>query len=95
MIIDGQRADAANGATMEVRNPATGELVDTAPWADAEDTRRAIDAAARAFETWSKAAPHTRSTTLMRASARVREQLEEVAALLTREQGKPLRDARI
>jgi succinate-semialdehyde dehydrogenase/glutarate-semialdehyde dehydrogenase len=95
MIINGQSAHAASGATMEVRNPATREVVDTVPRADAEDTRRAIGAAVAAFPGWSTHEPHKRSQVLMRAAARVREHLDEVAEILTREQGKPLRDARI
>src|SRR5215470_5107348 len=95
MIVNGQRVDSASGATMEVRNPATGEVVDTVPRADADDTRRAIDAAAAAFATWSKTLPHKRAQVLMAASARVREKLDDVARLLTAEQGKPIRDSNI
>src|ERR687885_1189891 len=95
MMINGKPTDAASGATMEVRNPATGEVVDRVPKAGAEDTRRAIEAAKAAFPAWSKLPPQQRAQTLMRASARVREHLDEVAQLLTSEQGKPIRDARI
>ncbi len=95
MLIDGERVDAASGATTEIHNPATGAVVDTVPRADAADTRRAIDAAARAFTGWSKATPHKRAHVLMQASACVRANLEEVAGLLTAEQGKPIRDSRI
>jgi succinate-semialdehyde dehydrogenase/glutarate-semialdehyde dehydrogenase len=95
MFIDGTATDAASGATTEVRNPATGQVVDRVPQADAEDTRRAIEASAAAFPAWAKLAPQKRAQTLMRAAACVREHLDEVAALLTSEQGKPIRDARI
>src|SRR5215470_1751734 len=95
MIVNGQRVDSASGATMEVRNPATGEVVDRVPKADAEDTRRAIQAAADAFATWSKTLPHKRAHLLMQASANVRAHLDEVAQLLTAEQGKPIRDSKI
>jgi succinate-semialdehyde dehydrogenase/glutarate-semialdehyde dehydrogenase len=95
MLVNGERVDAASGATTEVRNPATGEVVDTVPKADAADTRRAIDAAAAAFASWSKLAPHKRAHLLMQATARVRDNIEEVAQLLTAEQGKPIRDSRI
>jgi succinate-semialdehyde dehydrogenase / glutarate-semialdehyde dehydrogenase len=53
MFINGEHVDAASGATMEVRNPATGELVDSVPRADADDTHRAIEAASLAFPGWS------------------------------------------
>jgi succinate-semialdehyde dehydrogenase/glutarate-semialdehyde dehydrogenase len=95
MFINGEQVGAASGATMEVRNPATGAVVDSVPRADAEDTRRAIAAAEAAFLTWSKLAPHKRAHILMQAAACVRERLEDVARLLTSEQGKPIRDARI
>src|SRR5215813_2239928 len=75
MVINGARVGAASGATMEVCNPATGEVVDTVPKADADDTRRAIEAAAAAFPEWSKTPPHKRAQILMRAAARVREEL--------------------
>ena len=95
MIINGEHVDAASGLTMEVRNPATGEVVDTVPKADASDTRRAIDAAAAAFPAWSKLAPSKRAHLLEQASACVRSKLGDVAALLTSEQGKPIRDSKI
>jgi acyl-CoA reductase-like NAD-dependent aldehyde dehydrogenase len=95
MIVNGQRVEAASGATMEVRNPATGEVVDTVPRADAADTRVAIDAAVAAFATWSKMAPAARAHVLEQAAACVREHMAEVAELLTREQGKPIRDSKI
>src|SRR5437870_1695177 len=95
MLINGEHVAAASGATMEVRNPATGEVVDSVPKADATDARKAIEAAAGAFPSWSKLAPHKRSHILMQATARVRANLEDVAALLTAEQGKPIRDSRI
>jgi acyl-CoA reductase-like NAD-dependent aldehyde dehydrogenase len=95
MLINGERVGAASGATTDVRNPATGEVVDTVPKADVDDTRRAIRAAADAFPSWSKLAPSRRAHLLMKATAHVREQLDEVASLLTSEQGKPIRDSRI
>jgi acyl-CoA reductase-like NAD-dependent aldehyde dehydrogenase len=95
MIVNGERVNAASSATMEVRNPATGEVVDTVPKADATDTRRAIDAAAAAFPGWSKTVAHKRTHILMQAAACVREHLDDVARLLTSEQGKPIRDSRI
>ena len=95
MLINGEQARAASGATMDVRDPATGEVVDSVPRADAEDTRRAIAAAEAAFPAWSAMPPHARAQVLTRAALRVRDHLDEVAELLTREQGKPLRDSKI
>ncbi len=95
MIINGEHVDAASGATMEVRNPADGQVVDTVPRANVEDTRRAIDAAAAAFPGWSKLAPGKRADILFEAAHCVKEHLDDVAQLLTSEQGKPIRDSRI
>jgi succinate-semialdehyde dehydrogenase/glutarate-semialdehyde dehydrogenase len=95
MFINGERVSAASGATTEVRNPATCEVVDSVPKGDAADTRRAIDAAAAAFPAWSKTPSSKRAQILMRAVAHVREHLDEVAQLLTSEQGKPIRDSKI
>src|SRR5258708_24535384 len=95
MFINGERVSAASGATTEVRNPATREVVDTVPKGDATDTRRAIDAAAAAFPAWSKTPSNKRAQILVRAVAHVREHLDEVAQLLTSEQGKPIRDSPI
>ena len=47
--------DAEGGRTTEIRNPATGEVVDTVPRCSAKDTQKAIDAAAAAFPAWSAA----------------------------------------
>ena len=95
MMVNGEPTEAAKGTTIQVRNPATGEVVDTVPKADAEDTRRAIEAAAAAFKSWSTLPPHKRSHILMEATRNVRAHLDEVAALLTAEQGKPIRDSKI
>jgi acyl-CoA reductase-like NAD-dependent aldehyde dehydrogenase len=95
MFVNGEGVDAASGATTPVRNPATGEVIDSVPTADAADTRRAIDAAAAAFAAWSKTPAQARAHILMQASAHVRAHLDEVAQLLTSEQGKPIRDSRI
>jgi succinate-semialdehyde dehydrogenase/glutarate-semialdehyde dehydrogenase len=95
MFVNGERVAAGSGATTDIRNPATGEVVGTVPRADAADTRRAIEAAAVAFAAWSKTAPTRRAQVLMEAAAHARAHLGDVAMLLTREQGKPVRDSRI
>ncbi len=95
MVIDGKPATARSGATIEIHDPATGELVDTVPQAGIEDTRQAVEAADKAFPAWSQMVPHKRSQILSKGAALVRQHLDEVATLLTREQGKPIRDSRI
>src|SRR5437868_8701465 len=91
MFINGEHVGAASGATMDVRNPATGEIVETVPRADASDTRLAIEAAAAAFPGWSKLAPSKRADILLHAAECVKQNLDSVAQLLTSEQGKPIR----
>src|SRR5438552_2733962 len=95
MVIDGKPATARSGATVEIRDPATGELVDKVPQAGVEETRQAVDAAHKAFRAWADMLPHQRFQILMKGAALARQHLDEVASLLTREQGKPLRDSKI
>jgi succinate-semialdehyde dehydrogenase/glutarate-semialdehyde dehydrogenase len=95
MVIDGKPASAKSGATVEIHDPATGELVDRVPQAGVEETRQAIEAAQGAFRSWADTLPQKRSQILMKGAHLAREHLDEVASLLTREQGKPLRDSRI
>ncbi len=93
MIIAGERCNASDGGTSEIRNPATGEVVDRAAAATAQDTNRAIDAAESALRSWSKTPPARRGEILFEAGHRVREREKELARILTQEQGKPIREA--
>src|SRR5438105_14695321 len=95
MVIDGKAATAKSGATLEIHDPATGELVDTVPQAGVEETRQAIAAADAAFRAWADLLPSKRTHLLLKGAALAREHLDEVALLLTRAQGKPLRDSKI
>src|SRR5947207_3275072 len=69
MIIEGERAQAASGDTYEVRNPATGEVVDRVPSGGEADVDRAAKAARKAFPSWSKLAPAERAKILHKAAA--------------------------
>ncbi len=91
MFIDGQwlRCDK----TFNVTNPATGELIDQVADGDASHATRAIEAAQSAFDSWSRTTAHQRSAILYRAWQLMLEQKEELAALMTCEQGKPLKAA--
>ena len=94
MWIDGAACASENGATLNVTNPATGELIATVPAATAQDVLRAIDAADQAFAGWSQTTPFHRGALLRKAAEHVLEHLEEIAVLMTSEQGKPLAEAR-
>lgn len=88
MIVDGVRVDAA--ATFNVFNPSTNELVGSAANATEADLDRAVAAAARAFETWSRKPDAELQSACEAVAAKIGEHAEELALLLTREQGKPL-----
>src|SRR5947207_10612344 len=90
MIIEGDRAKAASGKTYEVRNPATGEIVDEVPAGGAADVDKAAQAASKAFATWSKLPANKRAEILHRASQHMLGKVEQIAPILTREQGKTL-----
>jgi succinate-semialdehyde dehydrogenase/glutarate-semialdehyde dehydrogenase len=85
---------AATGATIEVRNPATGDLVGSVPSFGAGETRRAIDAAQAAFYPWRAKTAAERAKILKRWFELMMENQEDLARLMTQEQGKPLVEAR-
>src|SRR6185436_20322321 len=93
LIIAGEQRDAADGGTTEIRNPATGELVDRVAAATFEDVNNAIDAADSAFRKWSAVSPAQRAEILYKASHLLKDRDKDLARLLTQEQGKPLREA--
>ncbi len=95
MIVGGEHIGARSGEVMEIRNPATGELVDTVPKASAEDVRQAVDVAYEAFRKWSTTAPTKRAEILIKAGELVREHLKDIATIETKEQGKTLRESQI
>src|SRR5262245_63206526 len=89
LIIAGEQRDASDGGTTEIRNPATGELVDRVAAATQEDVNRAIDAAEASFRKWSAVAPSQRAEILYKAAHLLKEREKDLARLLTQEQGKP------
>jgi succinate-semialdehyde dehydrogenase/glutarate-semialdehyde dehydrogenase len=94
LYIDGQWVDADNGATMGVFNPATKEEIIAIPNAGAAETRRAIEAADRAFTSWRQVVAKERSAILKRWFALIMANQEDLARLMTAEQGKPLAESR-
>ena len=97
MMIGGEHVDAADGQTFDVVNPATSEVIAHAPLGGAEDVNRAVRAATNAFEdpngwaTWSAA---KRGRTMAKFAGLVREHLEDLAQLESRNVGKPISGAR-
>ncbi|MBI2347329.1 MAG: aldehyde dehydrogenase family protein, partial [Deltaproteobacteria bacterium] len=92
-LIAGEQRDSESKQTTEVRNPATGEVVDTVPKGTIHDIRLAIDVAAAALKKWSQMAPSKRGAILLAAGRLILEQEKELATLLTKEQGKPIRES--
>ena len=92
--VDGQWIDADSRATFPVTNPSTGETIGDVPRLGAAETRRAIEAAARALPAWRARTAKERAAVLLRLATLMAEQEEELASLMTLEQGKPLAEAR-
>ena len=92
--VDGHWCDADNGATLEVNNPATGEVLGTVPRMGAAETRRAIDAAKRAWVDWRRKPAKERSGLLRKWHDLMLANLEDLGKLMTAEQGKPQAEAK-
>jgi succinate-semialdehyde dehydrogenase/glutarate-semialdehyde dehydrogenase len=92
--IDGQWIDAASGSTIAVTNPADGSIVGSVPSLSAAETREAIAAADEAFGAWRRLTARERSATLMKWYDLMMAHQEDLAVILTSEQGKPLAEAR-
>src|SRR5690625_6185769 len=88
--IDGAWLDAESGKTIEVTNPATGEVLGTVPNMGAAETRRAIEAANRALPACRAKTAKERSSLLRRWDALMMANQDDVGRLLTLEQGKPV-----
>lgn len=92
--IDGQWRDAESGNTLDVINPANNEPLGTIPACDAVDTRAAIEAANRALPAWSALTAHQRAAMLRKWHDLMLANADELALIMTLEQGKPLAEAR-
>ncbi|HCB03867.1 MAG TPA: succinate-semialdehyde dehydrogenase (NADP(+)), partial [Nocardioides bacterium] len=90
LFVDGEWRDASDGATFDVTDPSTGELVAEVADATADDVRAMIDGSVAVQESWA-ATPAVERAAIMRRAARIFEdRIEELARLLSREQGKPV-----
>ena len=92
--IDGEWVDAIGRATIPVTNPATGETLGSVPKMGAEETRRAIEAADRALPAWRAKTAKERAQILRRWFDLMMANQEDLATLMTAEQGKPLAEAK-
>jgi succinate-semialdehyde dehydrogenase/glutarate-semialdehyde dehydrogenase len=92
--IDGEWVDAIGRATIKVTNPANGETLGTVPKMGAEETRRAIEAADRALPAWRAKTAKERAQILRRWFDLLMANQDDLATLMTAEQGKPLAEAK-
>lgn len=92
--IDGQWIDAENQKTITVTNPFDNKVLGTVPLCSTTETERAIIAAKNAFPAWSMLPAKQRTTYLLRLARLIDDNLEDLATLMTLEQGKPLQESR-
>ncbi|MEI9852236.1 MAG: aldehyde dehydrogenase family protein [Sphingomonas sp.] len=92
--VDGEWIAAASGLAIEVDDPFTGKVVGSIPSLSQAEVQRAVDAAERAFPAWARALSRTRGAILRRWFELVMAHQEDLARLITLENGKPLREAR-
>ncbi len=92
--VNGQWVDAASGRRIAVHNPSNGTVIAHVPSLSADETRSAVAAAQQALPVWRRFLPRDRSDLLMRWYALMLDHRDELAALMTLEQGKPLADAK-
>ncbi|EWY38041.1 succinate-semialdehyde dehdyrogenase [Skermanella stibiiresistens SB22] len=92
--VDGQWIDADSGKTIDVTNPANGEKLGTVPAMGADETRRAIEAANKAYPAWRAKTAKERAKIMRAWFDLMMENQEDLARIMTAEQGKPLTESR-
>jgi succinate-semialdehyde dehydrogenase / glutarate-semialdehyde dehydrogenase len=93
-FINGQWCAADDATTITVRNPATGEALGSVPHMGARETKRAIDAASAAWPAWRKKTAKERSAILRKWNDLMLENADDLALIMTAEQGKPLAESK-
>lgn len=94
LLINNEWRDATGGKTIPVLNPATGQAIGNVAHATIADLDDALAAAQRGFDVWRKVPAFERTAIMRRAASLLRERADDIARLLTQEQGKPLVQAR-
>lgn len=95
LFIDGHWCDATGGRTIAVIDPATGLTIGTVAHADRADLDAALAAAERGFAVWRKTSAYDRAKLMRKAADLLRARVEDIALVMTRENGKPLAQSRI
>ena len=93
-FVNGLWTDSQSGKTIEVNNPATMEIVGKVPNFSTEETKYAIDHAEKAFQSWKNTTAKERSIILKKWSDLIIEHVDDLAKIMTIEQGKPLAEAK-
>ena len=93
-FVNGQWSDSEDGKTIEVNNPATMKIIGKVPNFSAEQTKSVIDKADSAFQTWKNTTAKERSIILKKWSDLIIENVDDLAKIMTIEQGKPLAEAK-
>src|SRR5215210_1313746 len=96
LIIDGSRTTASDGGTFDVYDPSSGDVLATVAKSTKADVNRAVQAAQSALDSkaWRGMAPAERGRIMLRIAQTLRDRVEELATLESRDNGKPLRQAR-
>jgi succinate-semialdehyde dehydrogenase/glutarate-semialdehyde dehydrogenase len=94
MFIEGKWTEAEDGRTLGVINPATEEVIREVAYGGRSETRRALQAAARALPGWMKLSAWDRAKVLRRTAELMRERCDAIARTMTMEQGKPLAESK-
>lgn len=94
LLINGQWQDAADGKSIPVLNPATGQSIGHVAHAGKKDMDLALSAAQAGFEIWRNTPAYERNKIMRKAAALMRERAADIALLMTQEQGKPLMEAK-
>jgi succinate-semialdehyde dehydrogenase/glutarate-semialdehyde dehydrogenase len=94
LLIDGAWGPSASGETLPILNPATGETIGQLAHAGVADLDRALVAAEKGFQTWRKMSAYDRSKIMRKTADILRTRVDEIAVLMTMEQGKPLAESK-
>ena len=89
-FIGGEFVDAASGETLDIENPANGQVIAKVPASSAEDVDRAVNAADKAFQTWKQTTPQDRSLILLKIADALDAAADEIGRLESANAGKPV-----
>src|SRR5215831_19053817 len=95
LMIDGAWSKGAGGRTIPIINPATEEVIGQVAHAERSDLDRALAAADKGFKQWRKVSAYERYKIMRKAADLMRQRLDDIAAIMTMEQGKPLVEAKV